>query len=89
MAAMSRELRTPVNAIIGFSEMIKNELLDPTKNQDYTTYSTDIYSSGRHFLAIINDILDLAKIEAGGVELDETLIDTMHATQSAVSLISG
>jgi len=70
MAAMSRKLRTPVNAIIGFSEMIKNELLDPTKNQDYKTHSTDIYSSGRHFLAIITDILNLAKIEAAGLDIE-------------------
>ena len=89
MAAMSHELRTPLNAIIGFSEMIKDELQGPIENQDYKAYSADIHSSGRHLLAIINDILDIAKIEAGGADLDETLIDTVHAAQSAISLISG
>ena len=89
MAAMSHELRTPLNAIIGFSEMIKDELLGPIENEDYRNYSADINSSGRNLLAIINDILDIARIEAGSTSLDEALMDPVHTAQLTIKLISG
>jgi two-component system cell cycle sensor histidine kinase PleC len=70
LANMSHELRTPLNAIIGLSEMIKAEMLGPVANEQYRTYAGDINSSGLHLLGIINEILDLAKVEAGRMDLD-------------------
>ena len=69
IASMSHELRTPLNAIIGFSQMLREETLGPLGNKDYKTFAADIHSSGRHLLAIVNDILQVAKIEAGDVEI--------------------
>jgi len=71
LAAMSHELRTPLNAILGFSEIIKSQALGPVGTEDYATYASDIYDSGSHLLSVINDILDIAKIESGNVELSE------------------
>ena len=65
LANMSHELRTPLNAILGFSEVMKDQHLGPVHNPRYLSYAADIHASGRHLLAIINDVLDLAKIEAG------------------------
>src|SRR5580693_8069338 len=70
LANMSHELRTPLNAILGFSEVMKDQHLGPVHNPRYLSYAGDIHSSGRHLLAIINDILDLAKIESGKMSLD-------------------
>jgi signal transduction histidine kinase len=72
---MSHELRTPLNAIIGMSEMIKTEMLGPVAHPQYRSYAGDIHTSGLHLLGIINEILDLAKIEAGRMELDERELD--------------
>jgi PAS domain S-box-containing protein len=72
---MSHELRTPLNAIIGFAEIIKSEMMGPLGHSDYRDYANDIYESGRHLLEIINDILDVVKIEAGKRELNESLLD--------------
>ncbi len=74
LANMSHELRTPLNAIIGFSEIIRDKLLGPDCPA-YFEYAGDINSSGLHLLAIVNDILDLAKIEAGKVEFYESVAD--------------
>ena len=71
LANMSHELRTPLNAIIGFSEIINQELYGPLDNPQYKDYVGDIHSSSRHLLSLINDILDLSKIEANRFELDE------------------
>jgi signal transduction histidine kinase len=68
LANMSHELRTPLNAILGFSEIIKDAVLGPVPSR-YQSYAGDIHRSGRHLLAIINDVLDLSKIEAGRLEL--------------------
>ncbi|MGE5146006.1 MAG: sensor histidine kinase [Candidatus Eiseniibacteriota bacterium] len=65
LANMSHELRTPLNAIIGFSDMMRTQLLGPIGNARYLEYARDIHTSGSHLLQIINDILDLARIEAG------------------------
>jgi PAS domain S-box-containing protein len=75
LANMSHELRTPLNAIIGFSEMMKNETFGPLGNDKYKEYLSDIHLSARHLLEIINEVLDMSKIEAGRVELDESWID--------------
>jgi signal transduction histidine kinase len=72
---VSHELRTPLNAIIGFSEIMSKGMLGPIENAKYLEYATDISNSGHHLLALINDILDLAKIEAGKLDLREELID--------------
>ncbi|MFL5266141.1 MAG: PAS domain-containing sensor histidine kinase [Stellaceae bacterium] len=69
LANMSHELRTPLNAIIGFSEIISRELFGPIGNQKYREYMTDIHRSSLHLLSIINDVLDMSKIEAGKLEL--------------------
>jgi two-component system, cell cycle sensor histidine kinase PleC len=70
MANMSHELRTPLNAIIGFSEVIRDALVGPVAAR-YKDYARDIHSSGRHLLGLINDVLDLSKIELGRLELHE------------------
>jgi signal transduction histidine kinase len=70
LANMSHELRTPLNAIMGFSEVMKDEHLGPVNNPRYLAYAGDIHSSGRYLLGIINDILDLSKIEAGKMSVE-------------------
>jgi len=75
LATMSHELRTPLNAILGFSEVMKNEVIGPLSNPTYKEYASDIHASGRHLLNLINEILDLSRIEAGRYELHEEAID--------------
>ncbi len=70
LANMSHELRTPLNAIMGFSEVMKDQHLGPVHNPRYLAYAGDIHASGRYLLGIINDILDLSKIEAGKMSLE-------------------
>jgi len=70
LANMSHELRTPLNAILGFSEVMKDQHMGPVNNPRYLAYCRDIHASGRYLLGIINDILDLSKIEAGKMSLD-------------------
>ncbi|HEX7968256.1 MAG TPA: ATP-binding protein, partial [Stellaceae bacterium] len=74
MANMSHELRTPLNAIIGFSEVIRDALVGPVAAR-YKDYARDIHSSGRHLLGLINDVLDLSRIELGRLELHEEPVD--------------
>jgi two-component system cell cycle sensor histidine kinase PleC len=88
LANMSHELRTPLNAIIGFSEMIKNQTFGPINNAKYEEYLGDIHFSARHLLDIINDVLDMAKIEAGRVELIETKVSIPDILQSVVRIMS-
>ncbi|KZL08505.1 Non-motile and phage-resistance protein [Pseudovibrio axinellae] len=71
LATMSHELRTPLNAILGFSEVMKDEVLGPMSNKLYLEYTRDINQSGQHLLNLINEILDLSRIEAGRYELQE------------------
>jgi two-component system cell cycle sensor histidine kinase PleC len=66
LATMSHELRTPLNAILGFSEVMKGEMLGPIRNGSYREYAANINDSGRHLLQLINEVLDLSRIEAGG-----------------------
>jgi signal transduction histidine kinase/HAMP domain-containing protein len=86
LANMSHELRTPLNAIIGFSEVLLERLFgDLNEKQD--DYLKDIHSSGRHLLNLINDILDLSKVEAGRMELDLSTFDLPTAIANAMTLI--
>ena len=71
LATMSHELRTPLNAILGFSEIMRAEILGPHANPTYREYANDIHESGQHLLTLINEILDISRIEAGRYELNE------------------
>jgi GAF domain-containing protein len=86
LANMSHELRTPLNAIIGFSEVLQERLFGEL-NEKQAEYTDDILSSGRHLLSLINDILDLSKVEAGRMELDLTKFDLPLAIDNALTLI--
>jgi signal transduction histidine kinase/HAMP domain-containing protein len=88
LANMSHELRTPLNAVIGFSEVLLERMFgELTDKQD--EYLRDIHSSGRHLLSLINDILDLSKIEAGRMELEPTAFDLPQAIENAMMLVRG
>lgn len=71
LATMSHELRTPLNAILGFSEIMRSEILGPHENPTYKEYAGDIHKSGQHLLNLINEVLDISRIEAGRYELHE------------------
>jgi signal transduction histidine kinase/CheY-like chemotaxis protein/HAMP domain-containing protein len=86
LANMSHELRTPLNAIIGFSDILKDGLLGELRNPQ-KEYICDIYHSGQHLLALINDILDLSKIEAGKMSLDLETVRVAELVQSSLSVI--
>ncbi|HBR68663.1 MAG TPA: PAS domain-containing sensor histidine kinase, partial [Rhodospirillaceae bacterium] len=88
LANMSHELRTPLNAIIGFSEIIKNEVLGPVGHKAYWEYARDIYDSGKGLLQIINEILDIAKIEAGNRQLNDSVVDMNEVIQSATEIMT-
>ena len=87
LARVSHEIRTPLNAIIGFSDMMATERLGPIGHPRYVEYSDDIGRSGRHVLDIVNDLLDISKIEAGEMELDFTAVELNEAVSEAVSLV--
>ncbi len=87
LATMSHELRTPLNAIIGFSEIIQTETLGPVGSIKYRDYASDIHESGHHLLDLINDILDLSKVESGLDELHEEDIEIPDLTHSVWRLI--
>ncbi len=86
LANMSHELRTPLNAIIGFSEVMIDKMFGEL-NQKQLEYQKDIHESGKHLLSLINDILDLSKIEAGRMELELSTFDLPSAVSNAVTLI--
>ncbi len=85
---MSHELRTPLTSILGFSEMIQLEVLGPVGVPEYRDYAEAVQTSGHHLLQIINDILDLASVEAGKIELTYEPFDITAAVASAVRLIA-
>jgi len=87
LANMSHELRTPLNAIIGFSEVINKQLFGPIGTDKYAQYAGDIYESGKHLLQIINDILDLSKLEAGRFELHESTVALPSLVQGCITLV--
>ncbi|MGB3386922.1 MAG: ATP-binding protein [Pseudaminobacter sp.] len=89
LANMSHELRTPLNAIIGFSELMESRLFGPMGSPRYEEYASDILSSGRYLLGVINDILDMSKIEAGQFSIDSeeiNLCPLIHETVRVISL---
>src|SRR5262249_1513987 len=86
LANMSHELRTPLNAIIGFSEVLTERMFREL-NEKQDEYLKDIYASGQHLLSLINDILDLSKIEAGRMELEVTDFDLPSAIDNALILV--
>ncbi|WP_441517951.1 sensor histidine kinase [Bradyrhizobium sp. 2TAF24] len=87
LAQMSHELRTPLNAILGFSEVMKSEIFGPHAVAVYKDYSADIHNSGVHLLNLINEILDLSRIEAGRYELNEEAISLTHVVADCHHLL--
>jgi signal transduction histidine kinase len=87
LAKLSHEIRTPLNAIIGFSEMMAQEKFGPVGNERYRQYLADIQSSGAHLLLLVNDLLDLSRIEAGRLELDFTAVSLNPLTQQCVAIL--
>jgi two-component system, cell cycle sensor histidine kinase PleC len=88
LANMSHELRTPLNAIIGFSDVMIHGYVGETMGPKYQEYCRDIHSSGKHLLAVINDILDMSKIEAGRMTLDKEPIDLDALIEETVRIIA-
>jgi two-component system, cell cycle sensor histidine kinase PleC len=88
LATMSHELRTPLNAILGFSEVMKNELFGPHTVPSYRDYSNDIHSSGHHLLTLINEILDLSRVEAGRYELNEEAVSIPNVVEDCIHLLN-
>jgi PAS domain S-box-containing protein len=87
LAKISHEIRTPLNAIIGFSEVMMEERLGPIENERYRAYLKDVHASGEHLVALLNDLLDLSKIEAGKLELTFGSVNLNEVTQQCVALI--
>jgi two-component system, cell cycle sensor histidine kinase PleC len=88
LATMSHELRTPLNAILGFSEVMKGELFGPHGVSAYKEYSSDIHASGQHLLMLINEILDLSRVEAGRYELKEEPVSLPEVVEECRRLLS-
>ncbi len=87
LSRMSHELRTPLNAIIGFSETMKTEILGPIQNDRYKEYVSDIHFSGSHLLTLINDVLDVAKIEQGEFRLSDDVVEVAEIVGATVRLM--
>jgi two-component system cell cycle sensor histidine kinase PleC len=87
LASMSHELRTPLNAILGFSEVMSKEVLGPIRNETYREYSRDIHDSGQHLLELINEILDLSRIEAGRYELQDEPVYLLQIVEECCHLM--
>lgn len=87
LANMSHELRTPLNSIIGFAEMVKLQAIGPVENKRYLEYAGYIHSSGKHLLDLINDMLDLAKVESGKLDLEEEVVDFAQVYESCRVLL--
>ncbi|MCC2609070.1 PAS domain-containing sensor histidine kinase [Neorhizobium petrolearium] len=88
LANMSHELRTPLNAILGFSEILMNGMFGPLGSPKYSEYSKDIYDSGKHLLNVINDILDMSKIEAGHMRIQCEAVDLKSLIEESLRLTS-
>ncbi len=88
LANMSHELRTPLNAIIGFSEVISSETFGELGSTKYVDYADDIHASGQHLLEVINDILDIAKVESNTIELNEEALDLGEIIKKCTRLVA-
>src|SRR5438552_13733046 len=88
LAQMSHELRTPLNAILGFSEVMQGEIFGPHHVPAYKEYAADIHNSGVHLLGLINEILDLSRIEAGRYELNEEPLSLAHVVSECAHLLA-
>ena len=89
LANMSHELRTPLNAVIGFSEIIKNEAFGPLPQKEYKEYADNIYDSGNNLLNVINEILDVSRIEAGERTLSEGVVNVAETVDTCLALMEG
>ncbi|SEL74476.1 two-component system, cell cycle sensor histidine kinase PleC [Xaviernesmea oryzae] len=89
LANMSHELRTPLNAILGFSEILQKKMFGALGSEKYDEYAHDIHDSGKHLLNLINDILDMSKIEAGQMTINREQIDLAPLVEEALRLIKG
>jgi two-component system, cell cycle sensor histidine kinase PleC len=87
LATMSHELRTPLNAIMGFAEVMKSEIMGPMQNPTYREYAGNIHESGRHLLHLINEILDLSRIEAGRYDLHEEAVRLSDVAEDSHRLL--
>ncbi len=87
LASMSHELRTPLNAILGFSEVMNSEVLGPLSNPTYKEYAGDIHRSGEHLLNLINEILDLSRIEAGRYDLNEEALSLLEIAEDCIGMV--
>ncbi|OBQ75510.1 sensor histidine kinase [Mesorhizobium erdmanii] len=87
LASMSHELRTPLNAILGFSEVMANEVLGPMSNPTYRDYAHDVHDSGQHLLDLINEILDLSRIEAGRYQLNEEPVMLLNIVEDCCHMM--
>ena len=87
LARISHELRTPLNAILGFSDVLRQELFGKLGNEKYLDYARDIHESGEHLLSLVNDLLDLARIEAGRFQVQFTEVDLAEVVEEAVRLL--
>ena len=88
LANMSHELRTPLNAIIGFSEVLQARMFGPLGSDKYSEYADDIHNSGIHLLTVINDILDMAKIEAGQMQIEREDVDLVPLLEETMRLLA-
>lgn len=86
LANVSHELRTPLNAVIGYSEVLRDEIFGPMEHDKYHEYSKDIHASGTHLLELIEDILDLSKIETGNIVVDEKDIDVVAMMEETMRI---
>lgn len=88
LANMSHELRTPLNAIIGFAEIMESQLVGPLGSEQYVGYAKDVRESGQYLLELINDILDLSKIESGQLEFVEELVDLRDTVEVCMRMVA-
>lgn len=88
LASLSHELRTPLNAVIGFSEMLMMEYWGPLGDGHYKEYAGDIHTAGKHLLSLINEVLDLTKVEAGRFELHDELVAVPEVARQCLTLVS-
>ena len=87
LARISHEIRTPLNAILGFSDVMRLQRFGEIKNEKYLGYANDIHTSGSHLLSLINDLLDLSKVEAGKLELDFTAVSLTDTADHALRML--